>query len=160
MIKGQYSHSYRWGEIKGILFPLILLQSQGKQNRLFSPVLSLWSCQAFCHESQCMPSLQENLYECLSILRWLTQDMVKMFAKPPGRNTNPSGKIDARAVMHVGIANQQFPLESLAGKTFPAFPAHVQSAILRIWQEAHCICTTTTSGQGKSCNIFYGMLSR
>ena len=25
----------------------------------------------------------------------------------------------------------------MAGKTFPAFPAHVQPAILRIWQEAH-----------------------
>ena len=25
----------------------------------------------------------------------------------------------------------------MAGKTFPAFPAHAQSAILRIWQEAH-----------------------
>ena len=24
------------------------------------------------------------------------------------------------------------------GKTFPAFPAHAQPAILRIWQEAHC----------------------
>ena len=44
---------------------------------------------------------------------------------------------DARAVMHAGIANQQFPLKSVAGKTFPAFPAHAQPAILRIWQEAH-----------------------
>ena len=26
---------------------------------------------------------------------------------------------------------------SLAGKTFPAFPVHVQPAILHIWQEAH-----------------------
>ena len=25
----------------------------------------------------------------------------------------------------------------VAGKTFPAFPAHAQPAILRIWQEAH-----------------------
>ena len=25
----------------------------------------------------------------------------------------------------------------MAGKTFPAFPAHAQPAILRIWQEAH-----------------------
>ena len=32
--------------------------------------------------------------------------------------------------MHVGIAK-------VAGKTFPAFPAHAQPAILRIWQEAH-----------------------
>ena len=34
--------------------------------------------------------------------------------------------------MHVGIANP-----AVAGKTFPAFPAHAQPAILRIWQEAH-----------------------
>ena len=33
----------------------------------------------------------------------------------------------ARAMMHVGIANP------VAGKTFPAFPAHAQPAILRIW---------------------------
>ena len=38
----------------------------------------------------------------------------------------------ARAVMHVGIANPR-----CAGKTFPALLAHVQPAILRIWQEAH-----------------------
>ena len=25
----------------------------------------------------------------------------------------------------------------MTGKMFPAFPAHAQSAILRIWQEAH-----------------------
>ena len=41
---------------------------------------------------------------------------------------------DARAVMHVGIANPRWP-----GKTFPAFPAHAQPTILRIWQEAHCL---------------------
>ena len=34
--------------------------------------------------------------------------------------------------MYVGVAN-----ESVTGKTSPAFPAHVQTAILRIWQEAH-----------------------
>ena len=32
----------------------------------------------------------------------------------------------ARAVMHAGIANQHFPLKSVAGKTFPTFPAHAQ----------------------------------
>ena len=31
----------------------------------------------------------------------------------------------------------EFPLTSTAGKTFPAFPAHAQRAILRIWQEAY-----------------------
>ena len=40
---------------------------------------------------------------------------------------------DARAVMHAGIANSWFPLNSAAGKTFPAFPAHAQPANLRIW---------------------------
>ena len=28
-------------------------------------------------------------------------------------------------------------LPAVAGKTFPAFPAHAQPTILRIWQEAH-----------------------
>ena len=27
---------------------------------------------------------------------------------------------------------------TMAGKTFPVFPAHTQPVILRIWQEAHC----------------------
>ena len=31
----------------------------------------------------------------------------------------------------------RFPLKSAARKTFPAFPAHALSAILRIWWEAH-----------------------
>ena len=35
------------------------------------------------------------------------------------------------------IANLRFPLKSVAGKMFPAFLAHVQPALLRIWQEAH-----------------------
>ena len=43
----------------------------------------------------------------------------------------------ARAVMHAGIANWWFPLKSVAGKMFPAFTAHAQPTILRIWQEAH-----------------------
>ena len=49
------------------------------------------------------------------------------------RSRNASRHVrDACAVMHAGIANQRFPLKSVAGKTFPAFLAHVQPAILRI----------------------------
>ena len=40
---------------------------------------------------------------------------------------------DARALMQCGIANWRFPLKSVAGKPIPAFPAHAQPAILRIW---------------------------
>ena len=39
---------------------------------------------------------------------------------------------DARAVMHAGIANYRFPFKLVARKTFPAFLAHAQPAILRI----------------------------
>ena len=39
----------------------------------------------------------------------------------------------ARAVVHAGIANPRFPLKAVAGKTFPAFPAHAKPTILRIW---------------------------
>ena len=35
--------------------------------------------------------------------------------------------------MHAGIANQPFSLKSMAGKTFPAFPAHAQPTFLRVW---------------------------
>ena len=47
---------------------------------------------------------------------------------------------EARAVMHNEIVNYLFPLKLVAEKTFPAFPAHAQPAILRIWQEAHVWC--------------------
>ena len=40
---------------------------------------------------------------------------------------------DARVVMHAGIANLRLPVKTVAGKMFPAFPAHTQPAILRIW---------------------------
>ena len=46
--------------------------------------------------------------------------------------TTPTRMRDARAVMHAGIANQRFLLKLVAGKTFAEFPAHAQSAILRI----------------------------
>ena len=36
---------------------------------------------------------------------------------------------DARVGMHAGIATWRFAFESVAGKAFPAFPAHVQPAI-------------------------------
>ena len=43
----------------------------------------------------------------------------------------------ARATIHARIANPRLPLKAVVGKTLPAFPAHAQPAILRIWQEAH-----------------------
>ena len=55
---------------------------------------------------------------------------------------------DARAVMHVGIANWRFPLKSVAGNTFPAFPVHAQPAILRIWWEAHCLILCCSEAPG------------
>ena len=43
----------------------------------------------------------------------------------------------ARAVIHAGIAVSRFPMKSVAGETFPAFPAHAWPAMFCIWQEAH-----------------------
>ena len=48
------------------------------------------------------------------------------FPRQPPRISDPD--------MHHGT---WFPLKSVAGKTFPTFPAHAQLTILRIWQEAH-----------------------
>ena len=39
----------------------------------------------------------------------------------------------ARSVMHTGIANPRFSSKVAAGKTYSAFLAHAQPAILRIW---------------------------
>ena len=65
------------------------------------------------------------------------------------QSRHASGHVcDARAVMHAGIADKRFALKPVEGKTFPAFPAHAQPAILRIWQEAHI--KTGFSGMGIS----------
>ena len=58
---------------------------------------------------------------------------------PPPWITDPDTCRDSRAVMHAEIANWQFPVKSVVGKTFPAFRAHAQLAILRIWYEAHAL---------------------
>ena len=54
--------------------------------------------------------------------------------KPP---VSDPGMHDGTCVTHVpGTCRDLWP--AVAGKTFPAFPAHAQTTILRIWQEAHC----------------------
>ena len=65
-----------------------------------------------------------------------------VFPASASKRSRHASLLDARAVMHAGVANWRFPLKSVAGKTFPAFPAHAQHAILRIWQEAHGNLTT------------------
>ena len=60
---------------------------------------------------------------------------------PPPRFSDPDMH-PGTCVTHVpwcmsGSLTSSFLKKSVAGKTFPAFPAHAQSAILRIWQEAH-----------------------
>ena len=67
----------------------------------------------------------------------------------PGTFSPPSGTSDldmhhGTCVTHVpwcmpGSLTSVFPWCQWRGKTFPAFPAHAQPAILRIWQEAHWI---------------------
>ena len=67
----------------------------------------------------------------------LTRYLKMRVADAPGMSGTFSppatSKETARAVMHVGIADQ------LWRKTFPAFPAHAQHSILLVWQEAHCL---------------------
>ena len=65
----------------------------------------------------------------------------------PGTFSPPSGTSDpdmhhGTCVTHVpwcmpGSLTSVFLWSQWRGKTFPAFPAHAQPAILRIWQEAH-----------------------
>ena len=60
---------------------------------------------------------------------------------PPPRFSDPDMH-HGTCVTHVpwcmsGSLTSSF-LSRPRGKTFPAFPAHAQPAILRIWQEAHC----------------------
>ena len=60
---------------------------------------------------------------------------------PPPRVSDP-GMHHGTCVTHVpwcmqGSLSNDFLWSRRRGKTFPAFPAHAQTAILRIWQEAH-----------------------
>ena len=45
----------------------------------------------------------------------------------------------SRHMRDAGIANYPFPMKSVVGKMFLAFPAHAQPAILHIWYEAHAV---------------------
>ena len=63
---------------------------------------------------------------------------------PPSRVSDPDMH-HGTCVMHVpwcmlGSLKTQFPLQSVAGKMFSAFPAHTQPVILCIWQVAHGRC--------------------
>ena len=60
---------------------------------------------------------------------------------PPPRFSDPDMH-HGTCVTHVpwcmsGTLTSSFLWSRPRGKTFPAFPAHAQPAILRIWQEAH-----------------------
>ena len=62
------------------------------------------------------------------------------FSPPP--RVNDPGMHHGTCVTHVpwcmpGSLTNDFLWSRRRGKTFPAFPAHAQTAILRIWQEAH-----------------------
>ena len=62
---------------------------------------------------------------------------------PPPRVSDPDMH-HGTCVTHVpwcmpGSLTSGFLWSRWWGKTFPAFPAHAQSAILRIWQEAHYV---------------------
>ena len=58
-----------------------------------------------------------------------------VFSATAGKQSRHASRhvLDARAVMHAGIGNSRFPLNSAVGEKFPAFPAHAPPAILRIW---------------------------
>ena len=58
---------------------------------------------------------------------------------PPPRVSDPDMY---HVMMHAGIANKWFPLMSVVGQTFLAFPVHVQPAILPTCMSAGCNGTT------------------
>ena len=65
--------------------------------------------------------------------------MPETFSPPPtSKKTAIPACITARASRTCRDACRDC-LRAIVGKAFPAFPAHVQPAILRIWQEVHCM---------------------
>ena len=56
-----------------------------------------------------------------------------MFSPPPRVSDPDLHHGTCVTHVHTGIANLRFPLKSVAGKMFSAFPSHAQHAIFRIW---------------------------
>ena len=73
----------------------------------------------------------QSRYSVLGFLVIIFPLIISLFSFSLFRHVR-SGCCDA-----CGFANWRFPLKLVVGKTFPAFLAHAQPAILRIWEEAH-----------------------
>ena len=110
-------------------------------------VMLCWSCCLFqCHIWHVMDdSDMSGIYTCSSNGP-LARYVILLVGHAPGmpgtfspatagyRSRHASRHVhQARAVMHAGIANWQFPLRAVVEKTLPAFPAHAQPTVLRIW---------------------------
>ena len=82
---------------------------------------------------------------------------------PPPRVSDPDMH-HGTCVTHVpwcmpGSLTSSFLWSRWRGKTFPAFPAHAQPAILRIWQEAHGLRRCLVSRTGPNQYLNQGWLS-
>ena len=105
----------------------------------------------------CCLTVQKKHYKSESVpahFQWASCQILKLwFAHAPGMpgTFSPPPRVSDRemhhgtCVTHVpwcmsGSLTSGFRWNRWRGKTFPAFPAHAQPAILRIWQEAHCTC--------------------
>ena len=99
-----------------------------------------------------IPSQRANITESACVHRPLARcEKIAGAHAPgmPGTFSPPSGTSDpdmhhGTCVTHVpwcmpGSLTSVFLWSQWRGKTFPAFPAHAQPAILRIWQEAHAL---------------------
>ena len=81
---------------------------------------------------------------------------------PPPRFSDPDMH-HGTCVTHVpwcmsGSLTSSFLWSRPRGKTFPAFPAHAQPAILRIWQEAHVETLRNKCKIHQECNLAFGVM--
>ena len=95
-------------------------------------------CQTFCYNA--VTWLIDRCDEGMGLLPGTSKCGLRMrrqfrerFPRHGGLAISTCITAHVRAVIHVGITNYRIPLNSVAGKTFPAFPAHAQTAILYKW---------------------------
>ena len=96
-----------------------------------------------CRDNTTTMGLLPDTQNCVLRMRWECRERFPRHRFQRKPLVSDSGMHHGTCVTHVPWC-MSGSLTCVAGKTFPAFPAHAQPAILHIWQEAHAIVKYTS----------------